>query len=381
MKEAGSKIWLRGVVVSLVLAGLGIVTISRAQRAAGGEAEAKAKAAPAAVPESEDYPQINPTRGPVDLGMTDPALVGAIDIHAHLDPDAPGSSGQVRAIDAVDQAVMAEARGMRGFVFKTHLDPDSAAVAYLVRKHVTPGLQVFGRMPLNFAEGGINVAAVHHFSQIKGGWGRIVEMPTLDSYFSTRDESPERIASARPWMLFMPPDAPRFVPTTRNGELLPEVKYLIATMAKIRTVDSNGRLVLATGHATAEEHLLLAKEGRAQGLQVLITHGRRLSIPRLQELVKLGAFIEFTGFDFARQNAQEQIRDAVEKIHAIGANSIVIGSDCGQMVNPLPTDCMVMIARGLRARGITEREIDMMFKENGARMLGLNMEAIKEENK
>jgi hypothetical protein len=37
-------------------------------------------------------------------------------------------------------------------------------------------------------------------------------------------------------------------------------------------VDSNGRMVLATGHATPEEHLLLAQEGRAQGLNALLTH-------------------------------------------------------------------------------------------------------------
>ncbi|HVZ59388.1 MAG TPA: DUF6282 family protein [Terriglobales bacterium] len=357
-----NRVWLRGLFITLLLAGLGIVTLGTAQKAPAGQAGAVGV---------EQYPPVIPTRGPVDLGLTDPALIGAIDVHEHLDPDAPGSSGQVRAIDAYDQAVLAQARGMRGFVYKTHLDPDSAGVAYLVRKHVTPGLQVFGRMALNFAEGGINVAAVHHFSQIKGGWGRIVEMPTLDSFRSTRDETPQRIADARPWMLFMPPGAPNYVPTIKNGELLPEVKYLIKTMARIRTVDSNGRLVLATGHATPEEHLLLAKEGRAQGLQVLITHGRGLPLPNLLEMSKLGAFIEFTGFDLARKDAIEQLRDAAVKIRAIGAENIVIGSDCGQTVNPLPTDCLVMIAQGLRAQGITERQINTMFKDSPARMLGL----------
>ncbi len=33
--------------------------------------------------------KVDPMRGPVDLGLTDPALVGAIDVHVHLDPDAP----------------------------------------------------------------------------------------------------------------------------------------------------------------------------------------------------------------------------------------------------------------------------------------------------
>jgi predicted metal-dependent phosphotriesterase family hydrolase len=88
-------------------------------------------------------------------------------------------------------------------------------------------------------------------------------------------------------------------------------------------------------------------------------------------MAKLGAFIEFTGFDLARKDAIEQLRDAAVKIRAIGAENIVIGSDCGQTVNPLPTDCLVMIAQGLRAQGITERQINTMFKDSPARMLGL----------
>ena len=77
------------------------------------------------------------------------------------------------------------ARGMRGFVFKTHQDTGSASGAYMVRTHVSPTFEIFGRMASNYATGGINVAALEHFTQIKGGWGRIYEMPTRDSITAT----------------------------------------------------------------------------------------------------------------------------------------------------------------------------------------------------
>ena len=35
--------------------------------------------------------KVDPLRGPVDLGLTDPSLIGAIDVHVHVDPDAPGN--------------------------------------------------------------------------------------------------------------------------------------------------------------------------------------------------------------------------------------------------------------------------------------------------
>ena len=209
--------------------------------------------------------RIDPLRGPVDLGLTDPSLVGAIDVHLHLDPDSPGAGGVVRAIDVLDAARIATARGMRGFVYKTHQDTSSASGAYMVRTHVSPTFEVFGRMAQNYSTGGINVATLEHYTQIKGGWGRIYEMPTRDSITATTAPgSMDRanLARARPWMLMMPEGTPSHIAVSRNGELLPSVKHLIAELAKIRTVDTNGRMVLATGHATPEEHLLLTQEAR-----------------------------------------------------------------------------------------------------------------------
>src|SRR3981081_2928072 len=46
---------------------------------------------------SGDEGQIDPRRGPVDLGLTDPSLMGAIDVHLHVDPDSTGTGGTVRA--------------------------------------------------------------------------------------------------------------------------------------------------------------------------------------------------------------------------------------------------------------------------------------------
>jgi hypothetical protein len=59
-----------------------------------------------------------------DPAPQDPALRGAIDLHAHKDPDSNGPSyGQAaRSLDAMDLVKRAKASGMRGFVIKQHLD-------------------------------------------------------------------------------------------------------------------------------------------------------------------------------------------------------------------------------------------------------------------
>src|SRR5258708_15736328 len=151
-------------------------------------------------------------RGPVDLGLTDPSLIGAIDIHVHVDPDGPGAGGVIRAIDVVDAVAIAKARGMRGFVFKTHQDAGSAGAAYLMRKHYAPTFEIFGRMASNYATGGINVAALEHYTQINGGWGRIFEIPTRHSITATTRPGtmdPATLANARP----SPPMRPQRPPS------------------------------------------------------------------------------------------------------------------------------------------------------------------------
>src|SRR6266481_4904654 len=80
-------------------------------------------------------------------------LTGAIDIHAHSDPD-----GTPRSIDAIDLAKLAKSRGMRAIVLKNHYEP-TASLAYIVRKEV-PGIEVFGGISLDLTVGGVNPAAV-----------------------------------------------------------------------------------------------------------------------------------------------------------------------------------------------------------------------------
>src|SRR5688572_12710790 len=151
------------------------------------------------------------------------ALNGAVDIHVHSLPD-----DRPRSIDAIDLAKLARARGMRAIVLKNHYE-STAGIAYLVRTLV-PGIEVFGGVDLNLTVGGINPAAVEHMTRVTGGWGRVVWMPTFDAENQVRSSK-----ESRP-----------FVSVSRNGELLPAVKEVIALVAK------HG-LVLEIGRASCRE--------------------------------------------------------------------------------------------------------------------------------
>jgi hypothetical protein len=61
----------------------------------------------------------------------DRVLDGALDLHAHVDPDGYGPFNSGRSIDYLDLAELASAAGMRGFVIKQHYDQtaDSASTS------------------------------------------------------------------------------------------------------------------------------------------------------------------------------------------------------------------------------------------------------------
>src|SRR3989454_1634003 len=169
------------------------------------------------------------------------------------------------------------------FVLKNHYDP-TAGLAFLARKEAA-GLEVFGGIDLNLTVGGMNPVAVEHLTQVAGGWGRIVWMSTFDAENQVRYSKENR----------------PFVSVARNGVLLPETKAVISVIAK------HG-LVLATGHVSAQEGLLLLAEGRQQGVaHMVVTHAMNapilMDVPQMKEAAARGAFIEFAGGSLANADA------------------------------------------------------------------------------
>ena len=274
------------------------------------------------------------------------ALKGAIDIHVHSLPD-----DRPRSVDMLAAARQARERGMRAIVLKNHYE-SSAGPVYLVRT-LMPGIEVFGGIDLNLTVGGINPAAVEHMTKVTGGWGRIVWMPTFDSENQVRFSK-----ETRP-----------FVGVSRNGQLLPAVTEVISLIAK-------HNLILATGHSTAQEGLLLVREARRQGVQrLVVTHAMNppilMTVIQMQEAAKLGAFIEFVGASPVAADAAERYDRFAEAIRKVGPEFCILSSDLGQMGNPLPADGFGAFLVAMRARGFTAQEIDRMSKQNPARLLGL----------
>jgi hypothetical protein len=273
-------------------------------------------------------------------------LDGVIDIHAHCDPDSA-----VRSIDAVDLARLAHARAMRGLVLKNHYEP-TASLAYIVRK-IVPGIEAFGGIDLNRTVGGVNPAAVEHMTKVKGGYGRVVWMPTFDAENQVRYSKEKR----------------PFVAVSRNGQLVPEVREAIAIIAR-------HHLVLATGHSSPEEGLMLIREGRRAGVEhMVVTHAMKapvhMNVGQMKQAAAEGAFLEFDYNALIGPNKEFDLAEYITAMRAVGLGHCIISSDLGQAGNPLHPDGLAAFFKGLREKGLSIPEIDLMAKKNPATLLGL----------
>ncbi len=278
-------------------------------------------------------------------------LDGVIDLHVHCAPD----SGP-RSVDALDVARIARRLGVRALLFKNHYAP-TASLAYLVGQAVD-GIEVYGGIALNRSVGGINPEAVRHMARTTGRLGRVVWMPTFDSEHYHRVFRPN----------------PGHVPISRDGQLLPEVKQVLALMAE-------ENLALATGHSSPAESLLLIQEARARGIgRIIVTHPLpapvAMSVEQQKQAAQLGAFLEYPFNPLLPPNPDwpggtATIEEYAQAIRDIGPEHVILSSDLGQPLNPIHTDGLLAFFAKLREHGFTQAEIDRMAKQNPARFLGL----------
>lgn len=282
----------------------------------------------------------------VDEHLQDPILQGAIDIHAHFGPDAYD-----RQWDAFEIARLARARGMRGIVIKNHWS-ETAGMAYMVRKYAdVPGLEVFGGLALNATVGGVNPQAVRYFAEVEGHYAKVVWMPTHDAIKEVK---------------FLKENRP-YVIVSKKGVLLPSVIEVLDLIAKYK-------LTLATGHVSAGEMVQIVAAARKHGVdRIIITHpglGPMFTDPTIDQLKQataMGAYAEVVASELLGAGRDK----AIAEIRTLGPAHCIVSTDSGLIGTPNHPDALVKAARILRTAGFSEDELNLMFKVNPAKVLGL----------
>jgi len=285
----------------------------------------------------------------------DNLLKGGIDLHTHSGP-----SLYDRALDDFALAAEAKEAQMRAVVLKAHECP-TAGRAALVNANMS-GVVACGGIVLNHFTGGFNPIAVD--AALKMG-GKIVWFPTFHAQNHLSHYGEESIVPTA-HVMASPPAGLSVL--DESGRLRAEVEPVLRTIA-------SGKAILGTGHLSAREIIALTDAALAAGVEkILITHADMffvgLTLEEQLALAKKGAVLEkcYLAMLLSQDGGGKSMADSIK---AIGAENCVLVTDLGQKIFPHPVEGMRTFIEALTAEGITRREIDVMLKENPARLLQL----------
>lgn len=290
------------------------------------------------------------------------ALVqGAYDMHVHVAPDA-----MARRITDLELAVRCREVGLAGFCLKSHYVPTTERAS--VVSAAVPGAHALGSITLNASVGGMNPLAV----EIAARQGaRVVWLPTVDAHNQRAAVGAMPPGATPPvWMALQNDlrakgmEAPEVAVLDANGRPLP------ATLDVLRVIAEHN-LVLATGHLSATEAIVVAEAAFGLGVRhVVITHpefpSQRISVADQIVLADMGALMErcFT----TPYTGKVAWPTMVEIIRAVGLTRSIIATDLGQPANPPVEDGLALMADALLAADFDEAEVRCAIVDNSRRL-------------
>ena len=279
----------------------------------------------------------------------------AIDTHAH------GGSDPFERRQLEDEIVIDATKAkMKAIVIKTWYTP-SASRNQLVQKivdkwaeeHQMRPVQVFGGVTLNSSVGGLNPEAVIRclgFPRFKYVW-----MPMSDA------------------------DYHQLIVFNRKGKgikFLTEDGKVVPPMQEILRIIADNDLILASGHYPSKETAILMEEAKRLGVKRMevvhptLIHSKH-SLGEMKELANEGVKLGLMGVASVNVRFVEGVRWLFRVVKEL-SDSMVWGSDSGQIQNPTHIEGMRWMVRVLLAYGITKEEVTKIFKTNPARHLGIS---------
>src|SRR4029453_7433330 len=280
------------------------------------------------------------------------AIQGAYDLQVHVAPDVIE-----RRTDDIDLAKDFLARGLRGFVLKSHYIP-TAERAQVVTKAI-PGIEAYGAIALNHSVGGLNPVAGE--SARRSG-NKIVWMPTVDAANETAgrlDGGNEKLpfwAKIQREIAAAGNTRPPMTPLDGDGKISDETRQCLELIAKYD-------MILATGHLGRHEIFPLVRDARRLGVKrIVITHAefpsQNLSGAEQAELADLGAIVEHC---FTTYHTNKAPWEAVfANIRATGVGRTMLATCGGQAATPPVAEGFAMLAQKLLDAGFTTAEINLM---------------------
>ncbi len=277
-------------------------------------------------------------------------------MHVHFGPD----PNHLRRLDAMELCQRAQELGMRAVVLKS-MDYPTAPLANLVNG-VLPNITACGSLVLNYEVGGLNPFAVEASGKLGA---KVLWMPTLSSA-NYREKGAKSMGIEL--------KGPGYSILDASGKLLSEAKEVL-------NVAKQYDMVVASGHISPDEIFEMVDYAQGIGIwKLVITHAFCLSNPNfekgpsleeLKQLAKRGVFIEHCFLRMMPTLARADPKELANAINEIGSEYAIMSTDLGQCYHPPGPDGMWMFIGIMLRSGVSPWNIEVMVKENPAKLLGL----------
>ncbi len=259
--------------------------------------------------------------------------VGMADLHTHAAPSLLPRHGDDRATVAAEHAV-----GFSTVVLKAH-------EGSTVERAVAAGEGVYGGIVLNSPVGGANPDAVEVAARLGG---RVVWMPTVSARTHQAGATSPELSVHRGFEL-------RPVDVIVDGTLLPQWYDVLDIVAA-------HELLLASGHLSADETVVLFREAKRHGVQRLMVnhpkmaflHWNNAASSALQELdahLELGVLPDLLG---------DADHASLSLTRSYPTSLLVFGSDLGHANHPPPATAVAPWLHDLEKHVGTDTAVAIM---------------------
>jgi len=278
-------------------------------------------------------------------------LCGFIDMHIH-----PGPDIIARKFDVFELGRVYEDLGVGGVVIKSHYIP-TVTLAWSLNS-IFKKIRFYGSLTLNTSVGGLNPKAV--VTSIKLG-AKVIWMPTLSAE--------NHIKAVKEFKTFNEVSGIG-LRIVKNGRILDEVEEILHLIAE-------NNVVLASGHLSVEESVILVDEARSIGVKnIIISHPEfyvvNMPIETQKELANKGAFIEYCYRSIVRSRNSVPVGIIAKYIKTVGAYNCILSTDLGSPESPYPHEGLLDFIRKLLSEGILYDELKIMLRDNPRKLLGID---------
>jgi predicted TIM-barrel fold metal-dependent hydrolase len=280
----------------------------------------------------------------------------SIDYHIHSGPDI-----FPRLLNDVEIARKAKDAGMRAILLKSHIECTASRAK--IATFVVDEFPVFGAIALNYSVGGLNPEAVRNAIRLGA---KQVYMPTIHAahYLKEVDSVPMFAQILKGGMKGLSI-------LNGNGNVTNEVIEIIDLIAE-------ADIVLATGHISIEEAMVLVETAHKRGVKkIVVTHPtspmENYTIDEMKEILGKGA----TMLEHVVNDTTHQMKNPIspsvigDAIKLIGPKNTIMSTDSGQIINPEPVKSLENFIYLMLNEGISEEDIKLMIRDNPAKMLDI----------